>query len=215
MNKIKNNQSGFSAVELLLILLVIAILGGVGWLFYKHYKKAPATTTTSTTKPAESTPASATVDPTASWTAFSSKTGKFSMKYPSSWGKLTCDDDSVVFLGSSANAVGKCYTDFGGQMFTSSSAGDQRSDYELASNNYDNIVKSDVTIDGVTGKKESGTFKAPGEAGIGPADGTKAVQYIFYTSGRTYVAQYNQIDDFTDVLNDFNLMVTKTLKFTP
>lgn len=51
--RIKYNQSGFGAIELVIIILVIGILGGVGWIVYAHHKSSTATvsqnkTTTST-----------------------------------------------------------------------------------------------------------------------------------------------------------------------
>jgi hypothetical protein len=45
-------------------------------------------------------------------------------------------------------------------------------------------------------------------------DLTKVVIYSFYANGRTYIAQYNQRIDDPDILPDFDLMITKTLKFS-
>ncbi len=43
MNRIRNNESGFSAVELILVLLIISVLGAIGWLVYENQNKNPAT----------------------------------------------------------------------------------------------------------------------------------------------------------------------------
>jgi len=42
MNRIKNNKSGFSVVELILVLLIISVLGAIGWLVYKNQNKNSA-----------------------------------------------------------------------------------------------------------------------------------------------------------------------------
>src|ERR1035438_1728382 len=57
MKKLRNDNSGFSAVEVILVIAVVILIGVVGWLVYKdHHKTTTAdTTTTSATKPATST----------------------------------------------------------------------------------------------------------------------------------------------------------------
>lgn len=217
MNKIKNNQSGFSAVELILILLVVGLLGAVGFLVYKNQKKPAATTTTTTsTQKVTTEPTKAEVDPTADWTAFSSKEGEFSVKYPTAWVKLTCDSDSGLFLAANASSLAKCGSDSGGQMLVASYKGNILSSQELKSDHYPDLVTESVSVNGVTGKKQTGTYKSvPDEIGVGPADGDKKVMYTFYTNNRTYYASYSIKASYPDALSDFNLMVTKTLKFTP
>ena len=56
MIKVKNNQQGFSAVELMLILVIVVLIVVVGWLVYKdHHKTTTSTsTTTSTTSSTQS-----------------------------------------------------------------------------------------------------------------------------------------------------------------
>jgi hypothetical protein len=222
MNKLKHNQAGFSAVEIILVIALVAALGAIGWLVYKNQKK-PATTTTTTVSTKSATapaPAAKTeVDPTAGWTAYSSKTGEFNLKYPSSWvqasNKSMCSDD-LLLLGANAASVGRCASDGGGQILITSAKGNVLTNYELDSSSYPDLKTEAVTINGVTGKKQSGTFKAPPEGmGIGPSDGDKTVAYTFYTNGHTYYASNSIKSTYPDVLNDFNLIVTKTLKFTP
>jgi hypothetical protein len=48
----------------------------------------------------------------------------------------------------------------------------------------------------------------------GLPNGAKVVVYYFYAHGKTYVAQYTQESGHPDVLRDFDLMVTRTLKFS-
>lgn len=50
MNKLKHDQSGFSAVELILIILVVGLLGAVGFLVYKNQKKPAAVSTATVAK---------------------------------------------------------------------------------------------------------------------------------------------------------------------
>lgn len=74
-----------------------------------------------------------------------------------------------------------------------------------------------MTVDNIEGTRETGAamghmdekFAVPGLP-----DGTKVVVYSFHAHGRTYVAQYTQRSSYPDVLRDFDLMVTKTLKFS-
>lgn len=57
MSKLQKNESGFSAVEVVLVLVIVALIGTVGWLVYKNHHKTTtaAITTTSATKPTTST----------------------------------------------------------------------------------------------------------------------------------------------------------------
>lgn len=52
MGKIRKNEAGFSAVEVILVLIVMALIGGVGWFVYKNQHKGtmPVSDTTSTIK---------------------------------------------------------------------------------------------------------------------------------------------------------------------
>ena len=60
MNRIKNNESGFSAVEIVMVIVIVGLIGAVGYLVYKNQHKttktvvvtkvvkAPTSTSTST-----------------------------------------------------------------------------------------------------------------------------------------------------------------------
>jgi len=56
MSKLKSNEKGFSAVELVLVVVIVALIGVVGWLVYKNHKdneaKAAPVSAVSTTKTA-------------------------------------------------------------------------------------------------------------------------------------------------------------------
>jgi Tfp pilus assembly protein PilE len=86
MKKITNNQSGFSAVELILIILVVGLLGTVGYLVYKNQKKTPATTTTaSVTASATKSPTTPALDPYAGWKTYKNQNLFVGFDYPASW----------------------------------------------------------------------------------------------------------------------------------
>jgi type II secretory pathway pseudopilin PulG len=222
------NQSGFSVVEGLLILVIVGIIGATGWYVMQANKNTNDTLNNSglgsiakSSKKKQTNPSLA---PQAvsedGWIVYSSKEGKFSLRYPSTWATPShpesCAPGSLL-LGANSSTVGRCGSDSGSQMYVDSSEGDQRAKYvELTSANYPDLKTESVTVDGVTGKKQAGTYKVTAE-GLGPSDGDKEVRYSFYTNGRTYSASYSSRlhgVDMPDVLNDFNLMVTKTLKFS-
>lgn len=89
MNKLqKNNQSGFSLVEGVLVLVIIALLGAAGFLVYKNHNKksttTPASLASTATKPNQTTqPAtSITNAPQPGWKIYTNNTVGFSITYP-------------------------------------------------------------------------------------------------------------------------------------
>ncbi|MDB5163619.1 MAG: hypothetical protein JWS12_236 [Candidatus Saccharibacteria bacterium] len=95
MDKLNKNQTGFSAVEGLLIATTVGVIGFVGWYVYQSRNKTNtsynnvannqnATTTkpSAATKPAATTPA---VDVYAGWKTYTNSTYGFSYKYPTTW----------------------------------------------------------------------------------------------------------------------------------
>jgi Tfp pilus assembly protein PilE len=89
MGKSRENETGFSTIELILVLVIVALIGVVGYMVYKnHHKTTSATVATTasiksaTTTPAKTTPTT-TTDPTAGWKTYSSNAVSF--KYPANW----------------------------------------------------------------------------------------------------------------------------------
>ncbi len=87
MGKLRNNEKGFSAVEVILVLVVIIAIGVVGWLVYKDVHKANKATTASTasntgTKTPKATPKTTTA---ASYKSYMDTAAKASFQYPSTW----------------------------------------------------------------------------------------------------------------------------------
>jgi Tfp pilus assembly major pilin PilA len=65
MGKLRNDETGFSAVEVILVLVIVALIGAVGFLVYKNHTKATtpvaktstnSTATKTATKPTTTTP---------------------------------------------------------------------------------------------------------------------------------------------------------------
>ncbi|MDB5170525.1 MAG: hypothetical protein JWO35_219 [Candidatus Saccharibacteria bacterium] len=88
MSKLRNNQSGFSAVETILVLVILALIGVVGWYVYSTNSKtskilSEAGTQTASAK--QTSPAAVNLSETYSNDEFG-----YSFQYPKTW-KLTED----------------------------------------------------------------------------------------------------------------------------
>jgi hypothetical protein len=115
--------------------------------------------------------------------------------------------------------VGICGNCYVGQIYVSSTEGNQLGSHKLTTDlyPYQYITGKKVTVDNIEGTREAGTAMGQMDekfAMPGLPDGTKVVIYSFYAHGRTYVARYAQQIGEPDILRDFDLMVTKTLKFS-
>ena len=215
----KNNEKGFGVLGLLLIILTILLIGVAGWYVWNKQQKDDATSKTTSSasgkKAAES--GAAEKDPTAGWIAYSNAPGDFSFRHPSTWvraSNLDLCSPELILLAGDASSVGTCASEHFGQMGVHSTAGDTRVNYRIATG-YEDITETAVTVRGVTGTKQTAT--AIGQEGEGSGalpDGTEVVQYVFFTHDRTYVATYFQQPSYPDVLSDFNLLVTRTLRFS-
>ncbi|MBI3624182.1 hypothetical protein HY218_00965, partial [Candidatus Saccharibacteria bacterium] len=103
----RDHQAGFSALWALLIVVVLVAIGLSGWWVWRDKHKtsstSPLTTTTTTIKSKTQTPKTMVEpDPTTSWTPYSSKAGKFSLKYPPTWVQAASPDlcaAGLVLLG--------------------------------------------------------------------------------------------------------------------
>lgn len=207
-------DSGFTLVEILLAIIAVAIVSFVGYYVYNQSSdtKAASSKSAATNEP-DSRAEHANTKATASWKAYSSTTGNFSFRYPSGWVTHVCDDTAIL-LGPTNDSAGLCQSDGVGQVQVVSLDGDKRTDYKLDPASFPNVETGAVTVDGVNGIKESGTLQTSEEIFVGPQNGSKMVQYVFYTKGNTYLISYVQTPEFTDVLKDFELLVTETFKFS-
>lgn len=164
-------------------------------------------------------------DETADWPSYVNAHGKFSLRHPKNWAvgpknPRACTPPINFFAaGAEPDLVLECATEFEGQVFIYSKEGNQLSEYRLEDSYYPhrNLASRKVTVDDVEGTRQSGTAMGQFDdrfAMPGLPDLTKVVIYSFYANGRTYIAQYNQRIDDPDILPDFDLMITKTLKFS-
>ena len=219
----KKNQKGFALIEALLILIILLLIAFAGWWVWQSKAKISKTqedTANSQSEPAKSDKKAAqkpAVDPTADWKAYSNADGQYSLKHPTSWVRASSPElctPTLFLVAGNAASVGKCASEGFGQMSVDSSAGNILSEAEFTATNYTDLQTEAVTVAGVAGKKQTGTYKQTGEdIGPGPQTGDKFVKYTFYTNGRTYSAVYAIKAAYPDVLSDFNTMVTKTLQF--
>jgi hypothetical protein len=206
------------------LILVLALATFAVW--YSLFSR-PASTKVPAARPSSSDPATSAEpsptpsptpppDPTAAWLHYSDSSDQFSLRYQPIWLQRTCTVDGHVnlYLAPVPAALGACNSGYGGQMYVLGSTGDERSTYQLGTG-YVDLVTQSVTVGGVTGQRQSATVGSSAE--VGPPSGTKIVQYVFYTHGRTYVCYYGQAPSgatSTSVVSDFDLMVMNTLAFT-
>jgi len=166
-------------------------------------------------------------DETADWITYVGSASRFSLRYPKYWAvghanpqNCTEAERSDFTAGANADLVADCGTEYVGQIYIYSNEGNELSSHKLTTDlyPYQNITSKKVTVDNIEGAREAGTamgqmddekFGMPGLP-----DGTKVVIYLFYAHGRTYVAWYGQQIGEPDILRDFDLMITKTLKFS-
>jgi hypothetical protein len=211
------NQKGFTLVEGLLVVIAVSLLGFTGYYVYNANQKKDDTKQVAA--PTSSQNTTETKDPTEGWKSFESMEGKYSLKYPASWmipGNLSDCAPGMLLLGTSEDTLGKCGSEYSGHMSVYSS-NESSEGVELTGSDYSDLKTTKVVVDGAEGTRHTGTYSGE-NLDLGPQKGDKMTQYIFAKNGRTYVALYrhNQsAEKYPDVLNDFDLMITKTLKFNP
>lgn len=222
-------QQGFSVIHIIMFIVLAGIIGFTGWYVWDTNKKASDTLESAdqqSFKKAEKSSndknaAKKTAeDPTKDWKSYTSTAGKYSLKYPPAWvvaeNPEQCTDGTFL-VGPTKDTSGRCASDNGGMVSFSALNGDSSSEAALKAANYPDVTSESVTFADVTGKKYSGTFKTnpAEEVLIGPADGTKAVQYVFFTNNKTYILRYSQEPTQPNELANFELIVNKTFKFLP
>lgn len=228
-------RTGIGLFRIIVLVVFLGVAGFLGWFVWQskantekvldNTDRAQSALLQNGEKNTEKKDAASAGDITADWTPFSSEKGKFSLRYPKPWVQPTNRDlcspelfERAIYLGADAESVLKCATEYFGQMSVSSVAGDKRSEYDLGTG-YKDITKKDVVVNRAAGQRVSGVTTAPSpDAAFSPVEGTIEVRYIFFTNGNTYVARYTQApkghSPSDEVLSDFDLMVTKTLKFS-
>ena len=84
MGKIRSDQSGFSAVEVVLVLVIVALVGVVGFMVYKNHHKSTGATSSTSAKSGNTSKKTAS-DPYAGWNNYTDTAKLYSVKYPSDW----------------------------------------------------------------------------------------------------------------------------------
>jgi hypothetical protein len=215
--KLLRSQRG--VIDLVIIVFIVGLLAVAGAsLYYQHQTQLAAQKAAdANSETALVTKKAPAVDPTASWTAYSDATGKFSLKYQPAWKKQNCGTEGIatVFLAPTAAAQAICSSGHGAQITIYSSAGDTSSAQVFkAAAGFSGITTVASTINGVTGTLSKATFG--GNAGSNLPAGTIEERYVFVTRGRTFIANYIQSpsgDYATNVQSDFELIVTNTWRF--
>ncbi len=97
MKKIKINQKGFSAVEIVIVLAVVGVIAAVGWFIYsKQQDKKTNSTQTATTQSAAQTTTEKTEEPASEQKykakSYTSSKGAFSMDILNGW---TVEEDTT------------------------------------------------------------------------------------------------------------------------
>jgi hypothetical protein len=217
-----------SLVEALLILVVIVIIGNVACSRREAGKSQGAAGDASqieAKQPPQQKVLPEKTDKTADWITYVGSASRFSLRYPKYWAvghanpqNCTKPERSDFTAGANADLVADCGTEYIGQIYIYSNEGNELSSHKLTTSDYpyQNITGKKVTVDNIEGMREAGTAIGQDDekfAMPGLPDGTKVVVYLFYVHGRTYVAVYNHRIGEPDILRDFDLMITKTLKF--
>jgi hypothetical protein len=85
MGKLKNNQKGFTAVEILLTLIFLAIIGAIGVYVAHNHKTNKSVVTTNSSTPSSTKSTTTTPNVYAGWKQYCSSNEKACFKYPSTW----------------------------------------------------------------------------------------------------------------------------------
>lgn len=208
MKKIKNNQTGFSALEIILIILLIGVLAGVGW--YVWHSRTTNTASTAvqpalqTTKAATITPKP--VDPYAGWQTVSTGDKDMSIKIPVSWIVTTCKplDPSVLWISSSKSNAATCNAGNVGEVIFIWSTSAPDTSFHQYSNN---LTSTDMTLNDVKGTKVSYTLSSDVPGAEAGSKGTKVIEYTFKRGNNYFTATYFQHLAGADDSTTFNKIV--------
>lgn len=98
MNKLRKNESGFSAVEVILALIIVALICVVGYMVYKNHHKTNTAVATKKSSSQTSTTSKPT-NPYAGWLTCNDTTLGVHFRYPASWSESGRADDCGALAG--------------------------------------------------------------------------------------------------------------------
>jgi hypothetical protein len=193
MQKVKNNQSGFGAVELVLVVIVLVMLSAGGWFIYQKLatrsSTSPTSTTTTTTNNTNQT--TTTTDPTTTWKRVDSIGGAYSIKVPDGWELTNYPDnvlmgDSITFSPGKPAIITTARSAYAGDQkrftvgFTDKTAGQDTAPQWQSPNPYGIETKTDFSIGSIKGTRYSIEYT---QTVTGVTKGDKIYQYVFNLPG--------------------------------
>ena len=223
-------QSGFAAIETLLIVAILAIIGGTGYFVWHAKQNADASlknAAKSSVGVARKPQSKTSVDAASGLTTFSSANGAFSVQYPSSWvtpsNPKLCGTflDNDLEIGPDKQSVVVCATDGSLSQVSISATTPQKAgdpSQTLNAQGYKNFQSSDITVDSVKGHSYSAVASGQ-EEGLGAYPDGAIVMMDVFTKGKwVVIAQYNQLppSDNAGISHDNRStfdQIVKSLKF--
>jgi hypothetical protein len=183
--------------------------------FASPFPFAASPTPTASAAPSRSATPSPASDDVSAWTPYVDAADKFSLRYPPAWQQRTCKvgAHTTLYLAPTAAGLGVCNSDASGMMSIGAQDGDQRAALKWTATTYPDVTTANVSTASLTAIRQTATVSS--SAALGPEPGSKLVQYLFYSSGRTYLASYTQKPADTSALADFDRLVTTTFTITP
>ncbi|GIG92718.1 vWA domain-containing protein [Plantactinospora endophytica] len=156
-----------------------------------------------------------TPDPTADWTPYRNAQNGYSLRYPPNW--LVEECETQVWLAHIRDLLPGCLgTDFFFYLVQIRvDAADQAYTGPYDEDTYDKIEIRDVTVDGVAGKRHSAIVAKEPPVGT-DSPGDMVVRYVLPANGRVYTIYYRNNPSSagaTKLLEEFDLLITKTLTF--
>ncbi|MEQ4303656.1 hypothetical protein ABNF97_20130 [Plantactinospora sp. B6F1] len=158
-----------------------------------------------------------TPDPTADWTPYRSTRHGYALRHPPDW--LVEECETSLWLAHTRDLLPGCLgTDyFFYLVWVRSEAADQAYTGPYNAETHGDIEVRDVTVDGVAGKRHSAVVVKEDDLIGRSAVGTMVVRYVLQANGRVYTIAFENHRDApgaADLLEKFDLMVTKSFTFT-
>jgi len=184
-----SNQTGFSAVEALLILVIVGMIGGTGYYVWHATQNSDKLLSANSDSTTVTHKKKAAVDETASWYLYKAPSGNYKLRLPDGWKLERYQEDDFIYGAEASNTTYKKGTlatvgridvgkDFGSLVFYLNYG----NDFKLSSG----AVQQPgfKTAQGLEVKKYRSTVDKPVE-GIGPPQGTVTYQYVIAKGDKT------------------------------
>jgi hypothetical protein len=140
--------------------------------------------------------------------------GAYRFQCPAGWKYVNCESSATIGAFTWLINPGGCSPEpYGARMMVWGVPGEVSAE-SGASGMYVGTRKSskNLVIDGISGTRR--TYLVTKSLPLPPPKGTTQVVYTFVTGGETHFAQYNRYPKEPDLTAAFDLMITKTLRFS-